>query len=453
MKADLLGAIFSKLDTDFIVEAGRTRSFYELKERTLQCIEQLSQLPKGSVVCFDPHFDFNTIALTLALYEKSCVLVPLPPEEDRVSLVGRIKIEYQIYISNDNGNQILFQPTGERATHNLIQVLRDAAEPGLVVLTSGSTGHPKAALHNFKRIAEPYLEKLEKGRSNRILAFHSFHRIAGISMLLHSLTSHSLLVVASEPSPGVVAKAIEQYAIDVFPTSPSFLSLMLVSGVFDRFNLSSLKLVNFGSEPSSEQLIGALKEKLPGARLRQVYGTSELGLLKTKSHTADALFFKSDDPDVQLRIRSGRLEIKSRRQLLGYLFPEQALPITDDGWFETGDLAIEVGDEIRVLGRSSDAIKVAGHLVYPIEIEGVIQELPGVVAASVHGEENFLLGEMVVANVSVIESSDGLDWRDKILSHCRGRLPSHKVPQKLNIIPRVEFVGEFKKKRGQSNKS
>ena len=83
---------------------------------------------------------------------------------------------------------------------------------------------------------------------------------------------------------------IQKFKVNILPVSPTFLNLMNISGVFENFDLSSLKLVTYGTEPMSENLLSNLKLKLPKARLIQTFGTSETGLLLKQKVDPQAVY-------------------------------------------------------------------------------------------------------------------------------------------------------------------
>ena len=143
--------------------------------------------------------------------------------------------------------------------------------------------------------------------------------------------------------------AIERFQVQILPTSPTFLNLLLLSGAYERHDLSSLELVTYGTEVMPEPTLARLHEILPRVRLLQTYGLSEVGILRSKSKSSDSLWVKVGGEGFQTRIVDGMLEIKAQSAMLGYL--NAPSPFSEDGWFKTGD-AVEVeGEYIRILGR------------------------------------------------------------------------------------------------------
>src|SRR5581483_4450949 len=104
--------------------------------------------------------------------------------------------------------------------------LRAVDHPGLVLFSSGSSGKPKGAVHDLAAL----LRKFERPRpALRTLAFLLFDHIGGINTLLHVLASGGCLVTVTDRSPDGVLAAVERHRVELLPTSPTFLNLVLLS--------------------------------------------------------------------------------------------------------------------------------------------------------------------------------------------------------------------------------
>ena len=140
-------------------------------------------------------------------------------------------------------------------------------------------------------------------------------------------------------------------------------------------NIFILKLITYGTEPMPKSLLDILKTKAPKIRLIQTFGTSETGIMKTKSKSSSSLLIKFDDDNQEVKIIDGELWIKSKTRVLGYINHNND-SFTDDGWFRTGDLVEDKGDGYyKIVGRKSKVINVGGEKVLPIEVESIILEL------------------------------------------------------------------------------
>ena len=187
-----------------------------------------------------------------------------------------------------------------RRNHPLMEQLRAADRAGLVLFSSGSTGRPKAILHSLPEL----LAKFRKLRHcYRTLTFPLFDHIGGFNTLFYTLANLGCVVVADDRSVSSVCQVIERHRrVELLPTSPSFLNLMLLSGAHRSHDLSSLQLITDGTEVMPEHTLGMANAAFPGARFLQTYGLSELGILRSKSESNDSLRVKIGGGDYETRV-------------------------------------------------------------------------------------------------------------------------------------------------------
>src|SRR5690606_12203738 len=225
--------------------------------------------------------------------------------------------------------------------------------------------------------------------------------------------------------------------VEVLPASPSFLRLLCLSGATANADLSSLKVIAYGSEPMDRRTLAWLNERFPSARIVQRYGTTETGPPRSWSRGNASLWRKLDGASFETRIVNGVLQLRGEGTILGYL--NAPSPLDEEGWYDTGDsVEVETDDDgtqwLRFRGRASETINVGGENVAPTEIEQTMLELPFVQHAVVAGERNPLLGQIVTARVALAVP---LPWRDaekRIRAYCRARLAAHKVPVKIEFV-------------------
>jgi long-chain acyl-CoA synthetase len=400
------------------------------------------RLPAGSVVALEADFSPDAVAALLALIEHRCIVVPVTKAAAlrREELLETAEVEATIsFVGTD---EAAFGRCDRRASHPLYAQLRGQGHPGLVLFSSGSTGKSKAALHDFARI----LEKFHRpSRPWRAVAFLLFDHIGGINTMFHLLSSGGCLVVVEDRSPDAVLAAIARHRVELLPTSPTFLNLILLSEAYKRHDLSSLKRVTYGTEPMPESTLGRFHQLFPELELTQTYGLSELGILRAKSKASDSLWVKLGGEGCQIRVVEGILQIKSPWAMLGYL--NAPSPMTADGWFVTGDVVQQDGEFLRIVGRRSEMINVGGEKVHPAEVESVIEELDGVAEATVYGERNPITGNIVCARVALKEAEDPKLAVRRVIEHCRQRLQRYKVPVKVTVAECLGPTERFKKRR------
>ena len=123
------------------------------------------------------------------------------------------------------------------------------ASPGLVLFSSGSTGKHKAAVHDLRAL----LKKFTVPRHcYRTLVFLQLDHIGGVNTLFYTLSNGGAVVVSEGRTPRQVCEAIATHRVELLPTSPTFLNLLLLSEEHQRHDLSSLKLITYGTEPMPE---------------------------------------------------------------------------------------------------------------------------------------------------------------------------------------------------------
>ncbi len=382
----------------------------------------------GTVASLEADFSPAAIAHLLALLGRGAIVVPVAPTSEyaRPESLRLAEVERRVLVGADEGVRV--ESTGRTGTHPLYAALRGERHPGLVLFTSGSTGEPKAVVHDAVRLLAKYRTRRHRLRT---LAFLLFDHIGGLDTLFQALANAGALVIPRGRTPEEVGATIARHRVEVLPASPSFLAMMLLGEIPRRHDLSSLRYVTYGAEVMPQAILDRLAAAFPGVTLLQKYGITELGTLRSHSRANDSLWVKVGGEGFQTRVVDGLLEIKAASSMLGYL--NAPSPFTPDGWFMTGD-AVEVkGEYLRVLGRASDLINVGGQKVYPAEVEGVIQELDNVREAAVSGERHPFTGQVVVARVALREPEDPLALERRVRAHCRARLAAYKVPVKVTI--------------------
>jgi acyl-CoA synthetase (AMP-forming)/AMP-acid ligase II len=400
-------------------------------------------IPRGAVVSVEGDFSPTSVAVMLALVEHACVVVPLTDTVTAQKARFRDIAEIEWIINVDRDDQASIDPTATQATHALLTRLQQVQHPGLILFSSGSTGESKAAVHDFV----PLLAKFTVPRhALRTLTFLLFDHIGGINTLLHTFSNAGCIITVENRSPDAVCAAIAQHRVQLLPTSPTFINLLLLSEAYRHHDLSSLELVTYGTEVMPESTLQRLHQLFPHIRLLQTYGLSEVGILRSRSESSDSLWVQVGGEGYETRVVDGMLEIKAQSAMLGYL--NAPSPFTTDGWFRTGDAVEEKGEFIRILGRKSEIINVGGEKVYPAEVESVLQLMKGVEDVLVSAESNPITGQIVKARVKLTGNENITQFRRRLWDFCADKLPRFKIPQKVVLVADDLHGQRFKKMRG-----
>lgn len=399
---------------------------------------------KNKVVVVKGDYSFNSIALIFALAKHKCIFVPII-SNNQAEFDKKVEISNPDYLIDSKNFKITPFDKKTNGSNNYYFNIFKNDKSGLVLFSSGSAGLPKAMVHDFDNLISTYLNV--KSKKLTFLLFLMFDHIGGLNTMLNILSMGSTMVIPKKREPEIIGQLIQQFKVNILPASPTFLNLMNIGGVFDHYDFSSLKLITYGTEPMPNSLLDLLKIKLPKTRLIQTFGTSETGIIKTKSKSSSSLLIKFEDKDQEVKIIDRELWIKSKTRVLGYINHNND-SFTDDGWFRTGDLVEEKEDGYyKIIGRKSKVINVGGEKVLPIEVETVILELSFVQDCTVFAKDNPITGQVVAVSV-VVKSIDKeiKEIKKDIKIHCKKNLDRFKVPTQIIIKDQIEYSNRFKKK-------
>jgi long-chain acyl-CoA synthetase len=427
-----------------LVSAGCKTSYAELLRLVVDWEARLvaEGVGVGVVVAIEGSFSAQACAAFLAAMKLGAIVVPLTPlmrahREKFLSIA-----EASLLIELDETDAWQLQRLGARVTNPVTARLVERRHPGLVIFSSGSTGAPKAILHDLVGI----LEKFRKVRQKKTtLTFLLFDHIGGVDTMLNTFASGGCVVTVAERTPELVAKAIEAERVHTLPASPTFLNLLLISGVWEQRDLSSLKVIAYGTEPMPESTLRRLREVFPGVALVQTYGMSELGVLRSRSKDSDSLWLKFTGEQFATKVVDGTLWVKADSAMLGYL---NAPDLFDaDGWLNTQD-AVEVdGEYLRILGRASDLINVGGQKVYPAEVENALLQLENVREVAVFGKPHPMMGQIVAARFNLKQPEELALFKRRMNAFCRERLAKYQIPVLVELVDAAQYGARFKKLR------
>lgn len=426
-----LGKLQGPSDPPFLVSEGQTLSIGEVLS---QSSSHLEGVKPGDVVALIGDFDKQSIADLLTLIDRRAVVVPLS---------ASTRNDHEYFFDAAQVDWVVESGSVTTRSHDskspLLEELSLRGHPGLVLFSTGTTGRPKAILHDMTA----FLKRFETPRPTlRTVAFLMFDHIGGLNTLLHTMFNRGLVVTIPDRSVARVLTMCEQYDVEVLPTTPTFLRIMLMSGLVPDSVPDSLKIITYGTEVMDQPTLDALCRVLPDVDFRQTFGMSELGILRVKSRDRNSLYMKIGGEGVQTRVDGGVLQIYSPTRMMGYLNSES--PFDEAGWFNTKDVVETDGDFIRVVGRTSDVINVGGLKFMASEVERVALDYPGVEFVTVSGKPNPLTGQHVEMTVASVSGSqlDLAAMQDYLHAH----LPSYMVPRRVKEAE-VSVGHRFKRKR------
>ena len=450
------------------------------------CI-RVSKLPEGSRVAVQVEKSVEAMALYLATLRAGYVFLPLNTAyqsaeieyfignaEPAVVVCSPGNFGWVSKIAFTLGTQHVFtlgdDRTGsllERAAHHGDEhqaVPRSADDLAAILYTSGTTGRSKGAmlthgnmLSNAVMLKDYWGWTATGGPDGRgdvlIHALPIFH-VHGLFVAIHgALINGSKMIWMAKFDPKAVIAAMPRAT--VFMGVPTLYVRMLAEPGLNKDAVKNMRLFIAGSAPL---LIETFKEwqQRTGHTILERYGMSETIMLTSNPYAADKRYKGQDErrggtvgfplPGVSLRVQGddgkdlpvgeiGGIQVKGPNVFKGYWrMPEKtAEEFTKDGYFKTGDVGkVDERGYVHIVGRSKDLIISGGYNVYPAEIEGYINDMPGVAESALVGVPHPDFGEVGVA-VVIAKPGAQLD-ADAILAQLKSQLANFKIPKKCFVV-------------------
>lgn len=424
-----LSKIWEGTDYPFLIHKGGELRFADIAN---QVPIDLGEVRAGDVVALVGDFDPPTILTFLRLVDLGAIVVPLTSETRKEHDYFFKSAFVDVVI--DEGVVTRRSPGG---SHEYIDRLRTLNHAGLVLFSTGTTGRPKAILHDLAL----FLRRFETPRPTlRTLSFLLFDHIGGINTLLHTLFNKGVVVAPESRSVQSILETCRNFEVDVLPATPTFLRLMLISGAIPSRVPTCLKIITYGTERMDQPTLDEICRLLPEVDFRQTFGMSELGIVRVKSEARDSLFMKIGGDGVETRVVDSVLHIRSATRMLGYL--NAPSPFDSDGWYDTKDVVEEKGEWFKVTGRVNDVINVGGLKFMASEVERVALQFPGVSLVKAIPKANPITGQHVELVVQGVPNQP-ID-KSSLLLFLTESLQPHMVPKRIRVED-VTIGHRFKK--------
>ena len=400
-------------------------------------IDSIDRIREGDVVALIGDFDPETIATLLILLEKGAIVVPLTIETR----------SQHSYFLQEAHCQHIFEKNKFKASlstsqksHRLLDSLRELGHPGLILFTTGTTGRPKAILHDFI----PFIARYGTPRPPlKAISFLLFDHIGGLNTLFHMLFNQGQVVSLKERTVEAVVNSLTRYSIQLLPTTPTFLRMMsLHPGIEKRIPIS-LKIISYGTERMDQPTLSRLCKQFPNIDFRQTYGMSELGILRIKTKARDSLYMKVGGENIETKVVEDILHIRAKNKMLGYLNANS--PFDSNGWYCTKDIVDQIdGGYLKIIGRDSEIINIGGLKFMPSEIERECLKDSNVRHAKAVGKFNPITGQHVELFLEVDRLVDPNELKRSIMVKLKESLPKYMVPSRVHI-ERLKISHRFKK--------
>jgi acyl-CoA synthetase (AMP-forming)/AMP-acid ligase II len=269
---------------------------------------------------------------------------------------------------------------------------------------------------------------------------------AGLQVMLTALYSGGAVILPDTRTPQAFLEAAERHRVTHVSGTPTFWRSLLMVAISG--SLPALRQATLGGEAVDQPTLDRIRATFPQARITHIYASTEAGVVFSVNDARagfPAAWLSDGVQGSQLRIREGLLELRTPRQMSGYLGGGAAAPFADDGWLRTGDRVTVEGDRVRFLGRTDSVINVGGTKVDPFSVEAFLLGLDGVAEARVTGVRNQITGFVVGADIVLTKGVDPQAARERILAECYNRLPRAQVPRVLRVVDSIQVLESGKK--------
>jgi malonyl-CoA/methylmalonyl-CoA synthetase len=361
-------------------------------------------------------------------------------------------------LGDDRSGSLLERAAWHSDEH--MPAIKRADEMAAILYTSGTTGRSKGAMLSHGNL-------LANART-----LHDYWGWQASDVLIHALpvfhvhglfvASHGALLAGAkmlwfnkfEPRATIAQMA----RATVFMGVPTLYVRMLAEPSLDRAACAGMRLFLAGSAPLLPETFDAWRERT-GHTIVERYGMSETVMLTSNPYRAEDGERRAGTvghvlPGVQLRVQDdkgqpcrtgevGGIEVKGPNVFKGYWrMPEKtAEEFTPDLWFKTGDVGkLDERGVVSIVGRSKDLIISGGYNVYPAEVEGLLNEQPGVAESAVVGAPHADFGEAVVA-VVVAQPGASIDSA-ALIATLKRQIAGFKVPKQVFVegeLPRNQM--------------
>ncbi len=325
-------------------------------------------------------------------------------------------------------------------------------DPLRLMYTSGTESRPKGAILSSRSLMWQYVSCIVDGGMEgddvEVHALPLYHTAQLDCFLGPDVYLGATSIILPAPDPAALLRTIETERVTKLFCPPTVWISLLRSPHFDSTDLSSLRKGYYGASPMPVEVLRELQQRLPGVRLWNFYGQTEMAPLATilgpdeqvsragsagrAGLNVETLVVDGDDQPVPPGT-VGEIVHRSPHATLGYYKDEaKTAEAYRNGWFHSGDLGVLTEDGyLTVVDRKKDMIKSGGENVASREVEETIYLMDGVAEVAVFGVSHPHWVEAVAA--AVVPKPGVTLTGEAVIAHTREHLAGYKTPKYVVI--------------------
>ena len=299
--------------------------------------------------------------------------------------------------------------------------------------TSGTTGEPKWFSHSLLSLitSTKYSQQLQF--LCWALLYQPF-RFAGLQVVLQALLSGADLVDVADYEPLDQMTLLKQGEVTAVSATPSLWRQLLMTGQLSELTLNHITL---GGEIADQSVLDKLKRVFPTAKLRHIYASTEAGvgfIVSDGRAGFPAKWLEDQTLAVALKVSDKQhLLVKPSHQVCQTLLQHTDI----QGYVDTLDTVQIIDDRVFFLGRATGMINVGGSKVHPEKVEQILLQCPDISQAKVYAKKSALMGELVVADVTIIDTAIEQEVKLQVLKMCKNQLQRYEIPTKISIVNNI----------------
>ncbi len=400
------------------------------------------------------------------------VLQPRPDGHDRVGAVRTARPEAHVILHTADADADTGVDAGGAAPYEVVSFASLLAGPvaqppavplvadhdtALLLLTSGTTGKPKAIMESLPHCwakMQFFADASRPGPDDVHLVYLPIGHVFGLRLALIALLSGGRLVLLDRFSPEAALRLVTDEQVTVLPGMPTHLRLLVDRLDPDRHDVTSLRWVISAAATLPRPLAEQVYERL-GVEILFVYGCSEgfttltterdeilagsvgrtvfVGPPGTAPAGTVAIFDTTEGGGSELPVgQIGEIVFGARQPVRYWQDPD----VASDGWYHTGDLGrMDADGRVYLEGRLKELLNRGGLKVSPGEIETVLTRHPAVTDAAIVATPDPVLGEAICA--CVVVAGPVAPSLAEVRAHLGESLARHKLPDELCLLDRI----------------